>query len=79
MSEQEEEITLTFHVPETDFDAVVLDVALNWIQQQLAQIDYPLDRAGGLAAYKILNKIHAQYMDKLGEPGWKRPDLPFYK
>lgn len=79
MNEQKEEITLTFHVPETDFDCGDLDVALDWIQEKLAHIDNQLDRAGGLAAHRVLNKIHAQYVEKLGEPGWKRPDLPFYK
>jgi hypothetical protein len=72
---EESTFTLTFHVPEIDFDAGDLDVALDWIVEQLKHIDYPLDRAGGFAAYRVLNTIHSQYMDALGEPNWKRPSL----
>jgi hypothetical protein len=76
-SEEESTFLLTFKVPEIDFDAGDLDVALLWLKKKLETCAHPQDEYGGIMAYNLLKKVHDRYMDALGEPSWKAPALPY--
>ena len=71
----DEQIELTFRVPDQDFDAISLDTAMMWIASQLGKCRYPSEEHGGRAAYRILHTIHSAYMDAIGHPEWKKSSL----
>lgn len=68
-----ENIELSFSVPE-QFDGCDVEIGLVFLEKLVQQ---PGNRnEGGLkAAYRVLYQIHATYVDKVGHPEWKRPQL----
>jgi hypothetical protein len=71
MTKKTEELELIFKVPETDFDAIELQLGLKWAIEQ--QTKDAWNEGGAKHAVKILQLINDQYMDKLGRPQWKLP------
>lgn len=71
----ESTFTLTFNVPEIDFDAAQLDAAMLWIKAKVEQCTTQDDEIGGISAYNLLKIISDRYMDALGKPEWKMPPL----
>ena len=76
MTGEPNEITLTFKVP-TEFDAMTTEVAGKWVSKQLrAMPTYSDDVLAAQATYSLLQLIHNRYMDAIGHPEWRLPDLP---
>jgi hypothetical protein len=69
-----EELTLTFTVPETDFDGVSLELALIELEERVQRPE-ERDNIRLRAAYNILHKVHERYIDTLGKPEWHRPHV----
>jgi hypothetical protein len=77
---EEEEITLTFKGPETDFDMAQVEAALHWLAEKYTKntrYDWTgqSDEAAMRSIYALLLTIQHQYAEKLGQPDWKLPPL----
>jgi hypothetical protein len=77
---KKEEITLTFKVPETDFDMAQVEAALHWLAEKYTKntrYDWTgqSDEAAMRSLYALLLTIQHQYAEKLGQPDWKMPPL----
>lgn len=71
----DEQLTLTFKVPDQDFDGISLELALGWVRLHLAAHPYPQDDTAGKAAYSILRTIQAEYNRAIGHPEWIVPTV----
>ena len=70
-----EEMTLTFRVPDTDFDGVAVEIAVHWVLARLRERPSPGNDASGKTAYSVLRTVHARYMQAIGHPDWELPDV----
>jgi len=81
---EKDELALTFLVPETDFSGLDVELALIWLEEQLAKelerhpmsrFEAPSEYSAIGAAYRIMKRIHDKYCDAVGRPEWKRQEV----
>lgn len=77
-----DETTLTFRVPETDFDGVTVEVGLIAVAEAM-QARPGVERGltpspyGALgAAYRVLRTVHCRYLDAVGADFSRYPEDP---
>jgi hypothetical protein len=74
------EISLTFRVPETDFDLLQIEAALSWLRAKYEKstgYDWTSqhDKAMMRSLYMLLLTLQHRYAEALEEPQWKMPPL----
>lgn len=69
-----QELTLSFRVPETDFDLVSLEIALGELEQRFQRYE-ERNNQGLVAAYQILHTLHTRYVTEIGKPEWRKPNV----
>ncbi len=69
----DENLELSFTVPE-QFDGCDVGIGLVSLEKLIQQPENRDDH-GLKAAYRVLYQIHTIYVEKVGHPEWKRPQL----
>jgi hypothetical protein len=71
----EDTVQLVFNCPETDFNGIQTEVALKWLEDKVTTAPYGGIDPGLMCAYRVLFTVHNRYMDAIGHPEWKRPNV----
>lgn len=60
------ELTLTFTVPDTDFDLRTVNMALHWLKGYIEQSEKPEHEFGAQDAHSVLSVLQRRYQEKIG-------------
>lgn len=76
--ESEEELSLTFRVPNTDFDFIRVELGIKAIEEELSKVCAPGFEFRSLyCAYQVLWTVLDRYADAVGSPDFKRPFIEY--